>query len=322
MAQLIIVLFGIQFRDSDWPNSKTVLTENCDVKAGATDTFTFPKGAGAKAKYEVQVKFDLADFGQAIGTPNAVVVYDGHSRFGRGPCFGPAGIAQMPDAKSFPINPWDMSYKMGYDATATECEKDLLHHSVLPTEYDLTTAASTAFLGTDLMDAAAEVQANEQRLKAKKIKAGTVCRSKERFWRKFDLCLPEQAATPTQRGDRPMKGRHFYQIVAGKKKESIFNVSIAAGAADLDKSKLPGKLLVLASCSSHMHFFDALDRRRKAANSGCKFILTSDLCYADLATVFLKRVLLDKIDPTTSAGMAKLTKALNGMDGSGGVGLY
>jgi hypothetical protein len=107
-----------------------------------------------------------------------------------------------------------------------------------------------------------------------------------------------------------------------RKKENEFKTSITVGSADLDKSKLPGKLLVMGSCSSQAHFFAALDRRRKAVKSGCKFILTGDVCYADLATAFLQRVLLKKMDPSTSTGMAKLAKSLNGVDGSGGVGLY
>jgi len=51
-------------------------------------------------------------------------------------------------------------------------------------------------------------------------------------------------------------------------------------------------------------------------------MLTGDLCFADLAAAFLERVLLKKIDPTTSKGMAQLAKSLNGVDGSGGIGLY
>jgi hypothetical protein len=320
MAQLIIVVFGIQFRDSDWPNSQKLLLANCDAKAGATNTFTFPKGAGAKATYEVRVKFDLADFVKAVDTPGAIVVYDGHSRFGRGPCFGPAGIAQMPDAKTAPVNPWNITYKMGYDATDTDCMGDLVHHSVLSTEYDLRAAAAKAFLGKGLVAAAAKVQANEKAYKAKKIKASAVCGAPG-FWREFNACFTKLAATATARGDKPLKDRHFYQILPGKK-TTEFKASIAVGAADLDKSKLPGKLLVMGSCSSHVHFFDALDRRRKAAKSSCKFMLTGDVCFADLATLFLDRVLLKKIDPGTSAGMARLAKSLNGVAGSGGVGLY
>jgi hypothetical protein len=262
----------------------------------------------------------LSDFLKAVDTPDAVVVYDGHSRYGQGPCFGPAGIDQMPDAKSFPTNPWNVTYKMGFDGTDTDCMGDLMHHSILPTEYDLTAAPSTAFLGEGLVAAAAKARANEKAIKAKKIKASAVC-STAGAWREFNSCFAKLAGTATKRSDTPLKDRHFYQILP-QKKENEFKASITVGSADVDQSKLPGKLLVMGSCSSQAHFFAALDRRRKAVKSSCKFILTGDVCSADLATAFLQRVLLKKMDLNTSKGMAKLAKSLNGVDGSGGVGFY
>jgi hypothetical protein len=262
----------------------------------------------------------LADFVKAVDTADAVVVYDGHSRYGQGPCFGPAGIAQMPDAKAFPTNPWNVTYKMGHDATDTECIADLTHHSILPTEYDLTTASPTAFLGTALKSAAAKAQANDQDIKAKKIKAASIC-STAGAWREFDSCFKKLAITATARGDKPLQGRHFYQRLPGKKTDE-FIASVAVGSVDLDKSNLPSKLLIMGSCSSQKHFLAALDRRRKAAKSNCKFILTGEVCYADLATAFLKLILVTKVDPTTAKGMAKLAKSLNGESGSGGVGLF
>jgi hypothetical protein len=320
MAQLIIMAFGIQFRDSDGLESEKVLKANCDAKAGAPNTYIFPKGAGAKAKYEIRLIFALSDFITAVDTPDAVVVYDGHSRYGQGPCFGPAGIDQMPDAKSFPTNPWNVTYKMGYDATDTDCIGDLVHHSILPTEYDLTSTAPTAFLAKDLAVAATKAKANEKAVKAKKISASVIC-STAGAWREFNSCFAKLAGTGTKRGDKPLKDRHFYQVLPRKAGDE-FKASITVGSVDVDKSKLPGKLIVMGSCSSQAHFLAALDRRRKAVKSSCQFILTGDVCTVDLATVFLNRVLLKKIDPTTSKGMAQLAKSLNGVDGSGGVGLY
>ena len=118
-----------------------------------------------------------------------------------------------------------------------------------------------------------------------------------------------------------MKDRHFYaQIPEATQYE--FMTAVAVGSADLDKSNLPGKLLVMGSCSSHVHYFGPLDRRRQAVKSTCKFILTSELCYVDLAKDALKQVLVNGIDPTTPDGMKKLAKALNGVKDSGLVGLY
>lgn len=320
MPQLIIVAFGIQFRDIDWPNTDAFLNANCDPKKGVANAFTFPKGAGTTPTYEIQVIFDKSDFAKALDTAEAIVVYDGHSRWGRGPCFGPAGIAEMPDAKAFPINPWNLSFLMGYDATDTECMEDIMHHSTLPTEYNLTAALPAAFLSRGLAAAAKKAQESSEQIKAKKIKASAIC-STLGAWREFDSCFNELAQTSTTRGDQPLKGRHFYQYrPRGSSPE--FAASIIVGSADLDNSKLPGKLLVMGSCSSHAHFFGALDRRRKAVKSGCKFIMTSDVCSADLATEFLGLVLLKKLDPTTPKGMANIAKLLNGVSGSGGVGFY
>jgi len=316
MPQLIIVAFGIQFRDSDGASTETLLKANCDAKPGATNTYTFPKGK--TPTHEIRLVFDQAEFGKALDEPDAVVVYDGHSRWGRGPCFGPANTAQMPDAKTFPVNPWNVSFLMGYDATDTECMDDIMHHSTLPSEYDLTTAPAGAFLSKGLQSAATKAQGIVTQIKAKKIKSSSVCGTGG-AWREFDTCFKKLSQTTTARGDQPLKGRHFYQFFPARKE---FNASIKVGSTDLDNSKLAGKLLVMGSCSSQAHFFEALDRRRKAVKSGCKFILTGDVCTVDLATIFLRLVLVKKIDPSTPKGMAKIAKLLNGVDGSGGVGLF
>jgi len=319
VAQLIIVAFGVQFRDSDWPDTEKLLKANCDAKAGAVDTFTFPKGAGAKATFEIQVVFALADFAKAVDTPDAVVVYVGHSRYGQGPAFAPAGTGQTPDAKAFPVNPWGVHYRMGYEATVTDCIGDLVHHSVMPVEFDLTTTPSSAFLDKGLKAAATNAQAQAKAMKkqTKKPTIAAVCAIAD-SWREFDSCYATLAKTPTSRGDTPLSGRHYYKDERGKE----FKTAVTVGSVDLDKSKLPGKLLFMASCSSHPHFFEALDRRRAAVKSACKFMLTGEVCYVNLATPFLQLVLVRKIDPTTEKGMKVIASKLNGVDRSGGVGLY
>jgi len=316
VAQLIIVAVGIQFRDSDGASAAKLLNGKCDPKKGTTNTCLFPKGGGA-IQYEIQLVFDLADFVKAVDTKDAVVVYDGHSRFGQGPCFGPAGIAAVPDLATFPTNPWGVHYRMGHEATDVECIEDLIGHSILPAEYDLTTATSKSFLGKELVKAAAAAQAATKAMKGKTLSAVAVCRTNG-AWREFNSCYATLAGTATARKEKPLSGRHYYRDDRGKE----FMTAVKVGSGDLDKSSLPGKLLIMGSCSSHVHFFDALDRRRKATGSSCKFILTGDVCYIDMATNFLELVLIKKLDPTTSSGMAKITKALNGERGSGGVGLY
>jgi hypothetical protein len=310
VTQQIIVLFGIEIRDGFSQDTEAFLKANCDAKTAASNTFTFPKGAGSKADYEVQVKYELADFVTALNTPGAVVVYSGHSRYGQGPAFGPAKIGEMPDVKKFPVNPWGVHYRMGYDATDTKCIADLMRHSTLPKEYDLPSAASSAFLGDGLSAAATTARTIPR----------PGCRTSG-AWREFNVCQSARSVTETARGDFPLLDRSYYSQTRESGRDE-FTTAVTVGSADLDKSTLPGKLLVMGSCSSKVHFRAALDRRRQAAKSNCMFMLTAQVCYVDLAQEFLWQVLVNKLDPTTLVGMLKIVKQLNRLSGSGLVGLY
>jgi len=97
---------------------------------------------------------------------------------------------------------------------------------------------------------------------------------------------------------------------------------VQVGSADLDKSSLLCKILFMASCSSHVHFYKPLDKRRTAAKSTCKFLMTANVCATSHATTFLEQVLLKGLDITTAKGMKALLKALNGVTDSGIVGVY
>jgi len=166
MAQTIIIAQGIEIRDvGQGMILQAFLKKECDLKAGSVasggaTTWTFPRGAGTKATHEVQVVYDQSAFAKALDTVDAFVVYEGHSRYGQGPAFGPAGTPKVPDKKTFPVNPWSIHFRMGYDATDTECIDDLVHHSVSPTEYDLTTSGAKAFLPSALVTAAANRRAS------------------------------------------------------------------------------------------------------------------------------------------------------------------
>lgn len=320
MAQIIIIAEGIEIRDFQGSALTPFLNTNCDAKRGATSTFTYPKGAGAKATHEVRVVFTMAELATAINTTDAFVVYEGHSRFGQGPAFGPPNTPRVPDIKTFPTNPWGVHFRMGFDATDTECIDDLMEHSVTPTEFDITAAAATAFLPDELVGAAKNAQAQAKAMKGKTITAAAIC-STGGAWRLFNTCWPKLAAAATARGDKPLDGRHYYKRKP-KKKADEFTTSVQVGSADLNKSALPIKLLFMASCSSHVHFFEALDRQRKASKSSCKFLLTGHICSAEHATNFLTQVLIKGIDPMTAKGRKKLLQALNGVSDSGVVGVF
>jgi hypothetical protein len=209
---------------------------------------------------------------------------------------------------------------MGYDATDTECIADLVDHSVLPVEFDLPAAAPKAFLPGALIAAVPRAQAQAKAIKAKKVAARDAC-GLSGAWRSMDACQPALAATRTARGDTPLSGRHYY-LHQDRRQPEEFLTAVTVGSGDLDKTRLACTLFFVASCSSKVHFHAALVRRRKAAKSACRFLLTGQVCATSHATTFLRQVLLKKRDPATRDGIRKIVRALNGEANSGIVGVY
>lgn len=319
MTQTIIVAQGVEIRDKGQGlNLQTFLKAECDPQKGSL--WTYPKGAKGKATHEVLLVYDMVGFATALDTPDRVVIYEGHSRYGQGPAFGPAGIPRVPDKKAFPINPWGVHFRMGYDATDTECIADLVHHSVTPAEYDLVKSAAKAFLPSALIAASRDAKAQQKAINAKKINAKRVCGVKG-AWRLFDTCDATLAAVKTARGDEPLKRRHYYSRLPGKP-EDEYLTAVGVGATDLANSSLKCKLLFMASCSSHVHFYKPLINRRKAAKSTCRFLLTANVCATSHARHFLQLVLVKGLDPGTRRGVTSLAKELSGVPSSGAVGIY
>jgi hypothetical protein len=315
VAQKIIVAAGIEIRDFQGATLLSFL--NAQATAGKDSTWTFPKGAPAKATHLVQVVYTMSEFAGALDTEDAIVIYEGHSRYGQGPAFGDAGISHVPDKKTHPVNPWGVYYRMGYDATDTECIDDLVAHSVTPGEYDLTTAPKAAFLPKALDSAAANAKAAEAAIK--KAKGKGRCSTKG-AWRTFDACQKKLAATATARGDEPLKGRHFYAHLV-KKPVDEFMTAVTVGSADLNKVSLKCKVLFMASCSSHEHYFEPLNKRRSDAKSKCKFYMTALVCSAFHGRNFIREV-FNGVDPLSKKGVKAMIKALNGETDSGIVGFY
>jgi hypothetical protein len=314
-AQKIIVAAGVEIRDYQGATLEAYLNKEAD--AGKGSTWTFPKGAAAgKATHVVEVVYTAAEFAKALDTDDAIVIYEGHSRYGQGPAFGDAGMPHVPDKKTYPTNPWGVHYRMGYDATDTECIGDLVEHSVTPAEYDLTATPKTPFLPNALVKALANVTAAEASLK--KAKGKGRCTTKG-AWREFDVCQKKLSATKTARGDEPLKGRHFYAHLV--KPTNEFTTSVTVGSADLDKVSLKCKVLFMASCSSHEHYFEPLDKRRTATKSKCKFYMTGFVCSAYNGRNFI-RELFGGTDPLSKKGSKAMLKALNGEADSGVIGFY
>jgi hypothetical protein len=326
VAQVVVIAHGIEIRDvGQGVILQAFLAANCDrmgpaPAAGANNTWVYPKGSGAKATHEIRVVYAMTDLAAPLDLADAFVVYEGHSRYGQGPAFGPTGTPKLPDKKAFPVNPWGLHFRMGYDATDTECVGDLFDHSVAPVELDLTTADPKAFLPAALVTATTNAQAQQTAIKRKKVKDKDTC-ALGGAWRAMDVCQPALAAKSTGRGDTPLKGRHYYAHLTRSKPEE-FLTAVKVGSTDLDKATLACRVFFMASCSSKVHFHAALVRRRKAAKSRCQFLLTGQVCATSHATTFLKQILVKGRDPTTKQGMKKIVTALNGETDSGIVGVY
>lgn len=326
MVQVIVIAHGIEIREvGQGTTLQAFLAANCDRKGpapapGANNTWVYPKGSLAKATHEIRVVYAMSDLATALDLDDAFVVYEGHSRYGQGPAFGPEGVMHVPDKKKFPVNPWGVHFRMGYVATDTECVGDILEHSVVPAEFDLTTADPKGFLPGALVTAAVNAQAQQKRIKARKTRPADTC-SLSGAWRAMDVCQPALATKQTARGDKPLAGRHYY-VHKERAKPEEFLTAVPVGSADLDKAKLACSVFFMASCSSKVHFRNALVRRRRAAKSSCRFLLTAELCATTHATTFLTQVLLKKRNPTSRADMKLIVKALNGESRSGKVGVY
>jgi hypothetical protein len=323
VVQVIVIALGIEIRDEEG-DIQAFLQKHCDRNGpapppGGNNTWFFPAGSGAKATHEIRVVYQMADLAAALDLPKAFVVYEGHSRYGQGPAFGPESVPHLPDLpdkKAFPVNPWGVHFRMGYDATDTECIGDLFAHSVVPAEYDLTTAGSKDFLPGELTDAVKKLNAMKKAVRGRK--PADLCRVDD-AWRELNVCEPKRAAAKTARGDLPLSGRHFYKK---KTKPEEFLTAVKVGSKDLDKATLACSLLFMASCSSKVHFYEPLKRRRKAAKSACTFLLTAEVCSADHGLTFLRQVLLKRRDPTAAKDLERIRRALNHLYDSGNVGIY
>jgi hypothetical protein len=318
--QKIILAAGLEIRDSQGASMLQYLGK--EAQAGAKDTWTYPKGPVANAKFIIKVVYTMDEFRKALDEAGAWVVYEGHSRYGQGPAFGDARIAHCPPKSQYPVNPWGVHFRMGYDATDSECVGDILEHAVNPTEFDLLSVPKGALLAQGLEDAGARASAAESRRKK-----GRLSRTERKTpcavvgaWRDLKTCFAKVAAEKTCRGDTPLDGRHYYKRIPGTTKDE-FITAVKVGRADLDASSLKCAVFFMPSCSSKVHYRRALVDRRKAARSKCKFFLTSSVPLANHAVNFLKAAFAG-IDPSTRRGSEAFLKIVNGEKQSGRVRLH
>ena len=331
MVQKIIIAYGLEIRDTkQHADCLAFLKKYCSPKKNVLSVWTFPQDViGSRITHEIQLVYTAVEFAVALNTPDIFVVYEGHSRYGQGPTFGKPQTPHVPDKQLYPVNPWGVHFRMGYDATDTECISDLLEHSVIPQEYDITNPGKNDLLPSALHEASKVAKAKQKHLETKKIKASAIC-SHNKSWHLYNTCLPKRANITTARGDTPLHHRHYYQQFIKIEKDPNtkqlnrkieYATAVAVGSTDLNKSSLKCKILYMASCSSYVHFYNPLKKQRKAVKSNCLFLLNSRVSSASNAANFLEAV-IKGFNPSNAHSMKRLVKILNGFSESGLVGWY
>lgn len=295
MAEIVIA-FGCEIRDGK-THASVIKFLNDKATSAGTNVWTYPK---AKAVHRITIVYTKAEFAAALDQKDAIIIYDGHSRIGQGPAFGPSGIGPCPDKTAAPLNPWGDSFRMGYDVADIECIGDIMHHGTNPAEFLLPKTTKGVFASGGLnaiLDGASKA-------------ASTKC-STPGSWRMLSACSPKVAAGVNCRGDTTLATRHFWRSRA-KGKE--FDTLVAVGDADLKKTKLACSVLFMNSCSSKSHYYAALARHKKATKSACAFYMTAEVCSGNSTEPFMKAILKGK-DPIKDA--PAILKLLSGVAESG-----
>ena len=317
MAQSIVIASGVEIRDVGQGISVRNFL-NKEATSKGSSKWEYPKGS-KKPKFVISVIYTMAEFKAALDEPGAWVVYEGHSRWGQGPAFGPSGTPHCPPLPANPVNPWGVHFRMGYEATDTECVDDLLEHAVSPTEYNLLKAKKKSFLPIALVRASRRAK-KVQKKQGKKVKAKQLCKIKS-AWRELNACDATLAKTKTCRNVAVLDKRHFYARKP-RSGQDEYLTSVVVGSTDLDKVKLKCNFLFMASCSSHEHFYKPMKRRRKKAKSKCIFFLTAKVCAVSHGRNFLREALKTGHSPLTKKGSKAILVTLNGEKKSGLVGRY
>ena len=298
----VIIAFGCQVRD--WRTNRDVVDLlNAEATSTGTDAWAFKKG---ELEVQISLVYTKDGFRAALDDEDAIVVYDGHSRIGQGPAFSDANITDCPDSTAYPTNPWDDSFRMGYDAVLIECIEDIMHHCTNPKEHSGTMPKdffAKPFLVQVLTKAAGRSTKCDQRTYAK---------------RPLSTCFPAVAAQKNGRGVESLSSRHYWYTT---REEKDYITVVTVGSSDLDGVSLKCAVLFMNSCSSRGHFLKALRRRKAKIKSKCMFYMTGESCSASTSVIFL-RLILDGWNVLSKKGSKKVLKTMNGESDAGAIGLY
>ena len=309
MAQRIIIASGVEIRDTRQQFDLETLL-NARAHRLPTGKWVFP-APPAVALFEIENVFTMAEFGAALQEDKAWVVYSGHSRYGQGPAFGPARTPHCPTAASMSTNPWGQHFRMGWDATDTECVGDILEHGVDPVEFDITAAPAGVELPGALVRASAaarDVERQRRRGRLSRYQRAHPC-SIPNAWRELRVCQPAVASKASARPSTPLQDRHYYRQTKVDGHDE-FLTAVKVGHADLDAITLRCSVLFMGSCSSRVHYRHALVKHRRTQRAKCTFFLTSHVNSASHAATFVEAA-FNLVDPTTRRGAARMVRLLN-----------
>ena len=295
----VIIAIGVEVRD--WPYTIDLieyLNNNATPDSSKANHWSFDL-TKKKIKYNLRIVFTKSDFQKALDEKDAFVVYDGHSRYGQGPAFGPSNLDHCPSKTTYPTNPWEDNYRMGWDTIKVPCEDEILNHCTNPTEFPHKKAPKKLFARRSI-----------KTMLEKSSKRSDKCKQSNPAKRKLLKCYPTIARKRNGRGEQTLLRRHYWE-----KTSSDFSTLIQVGNEDLKKVSLRCKVLFMNSCSSKWHFYYALKRQKKTKRSKCAFYMTRRVCSASTTEIFIKSLFAGH-NPTSKKGSKKFLKAM-GISDSG-----
>jgi LysM repeat protein len=118
----IIVAEGAEFHDVYVPFLEKNLGAKLEIGAGRLSAKY--ENANQGVRYEIEIVRSKSALKTALETPGVIVVYDGHSRYGRGACFGDSGTGNTWGDGD---GPDDGTFRLGYELVPVEVS-DILHH--------------------------------------------------------------------------------------------------------------------------------------------------------------------------------------------------
>ena len=293
----VVIAIGAEVRDWSYTSALIKLLDSKAVKVtGKPNQWTF-KVPGKKRTYHFRIVYTKEAFRKALDRKNAYVIYDGHSRYGQGPAFSDANLTHCPSKASYPVNPWEDTFKMGWDTIKVPCIDDIFDHCTNPKEYPYSKPPNNFF-------------AKRSVKRILKIAKGRSSRCNQSGYakRRLRACHPQTAQRVNGRGEKSLFDRHDW-----KKKGKEFYTLIQVGRKDLNSVSLKCKVLFMNSCESKGHFYYALKRRKRRKKSTCSFYMTQRVCSAATTEIFVK-LLMKGYRPVGRKGSRRFLKAMGVKD--------